>query len=141
MKIIIDTDGEFDDYMALMLALKSDVLDVKGITTLSGIRNISESTNAVLNAVELIDRMEVPVAMGTHSSMSQDLTSTRRRMREIWKNGGRSDTSEIRKPELEAIQEDGVKFMINRVLQEPGEISIITLGALTNVIIEISPGS
>ena len=74
MKIIIDTDGEFDDYMALMLALKSDVLDVKGITTLSGIRNISESTNAVLNAVELIDRMEVPVAMGTHSSMSQDLT-------------------------------------------------------------------
>ena len=54
-------------------------------------------------------------------------------MREIWKNGGRSDTSEIRKPELEAIQEDGVKFMINRVLQEPGEISIITLGALTNV--------
>lgn len=45
MKVIIDTDGEFDDCMTLMLALKSRGLDVKAITTLSGIRNLRESTD------------------------------------------------------------------------------------------------
>ena len=35
-QVFIDTDGEFDDVMALILALKSSDLSVEGISTLSG---------------------------------------------------------------------------------------------------------
>ena len=43
-KILIDTDGEFDDFMALVLALESKELNVEAITTLSGIRSLRDST-------------------------------------------------------------------------------------------------
>ena len=133
MKILIDTDGEFDDYMALMLAFKSKDLDVKAITTLSGIRNLRDSTDSVLNAVELLGKSEVPVAEGVQVSMSQNLETTRKNMLNIWKNGGRSSTKEIRKPKLKPIKEDGVSLMLRTVLEAPGEVTLITLGALTNV--------
>ena len=133
MKVLIDTDGEFDDYMALMLVLKSSELNVKAITTLSGIRNLRESTDAVLNVVELLGMENVPVAEGVQASMSQDLTDTRERMLDIWKHGGRSSTKETRKPTLKPVREDGVSLMLRTVMEEPGEVTLITLGALTNV--------
>ena len=133
MKILIDTDGEFDDYMALMLAFKSKDLDVKAITTLSGIRNLRESTDSVLNVVELLGKSEVPVAEGVQVSMSQNLEATRKNMHNIWRNGGRSSTKEIRKPKIKPVKEDGVSLMLRTVLEDPGEVTVITLGALTNV--------
>ena len=54
-RVLIDTDGEFDDAMALILAHKSRDLKVEAITTLSGIRNHRDSTDNVLNTVELLN--------------------------------------------------------------------------------------
>jgi purine nucleosidase len=132
-RVFIDTDGEFDDFMALVLALKSRDLDVVGISTLSGIRNLRDSTDDVLNAVELLGRVDVPVAEGLEVSMSQDLAEERRNILRIWKSGGRASTRAIRRPGLTPVKEDGVSLMIRKVMEAPGDVTLITLGALTNV--------
>jgi purine nucleosidase len=132
-RVFIDTDGEFDDVMALILALKSRDLSVEGITTLSGIRNLRDSTDDVLNTVELLGRSDIPIAEGVEVSMSQDLTQTRRDMLKIWRGGGRSSTKAIRRPGLTPVKEDGVGLMIRTMMENPGEVTLITLGALTNV--------
>jgi purine nucleosidase len=131
--VFIDTDGEFDDYMALVLALKSKDLCVDGISTLSGIRNLRDSTDAVLNAVELLGGKDIPIAEGLEVSMSQDLAEQRKSILNIWKRGGRTSTKEIRKPGIKPVKEDGVSLMIRMVMENPGEVTLITLGALTNV--------
>ena len=132
-RVFIDTDGEFDDFMALVLALKSRDLDVVGISTLSGIRNLRDSTDDVLNAVELLGRVDVPVAEGLEVSMSQDLAEERKNILKIWKSGGRASTRAIRRPGLTPVKEDGVSLMIRKVMEAPGDVTLITLGALTNV--------
>ena len=61
--IIIDTDPGIDDAVALAIALFSEELDVKLITTVAGnvsLEKVTENTLRLLNFFE----KEVPVAMG-----------------------------------------------------------------------------
>jgi inosine-uridine nucleoside N-ribohydrolase len=132
-RVFIDTDGEFDDFMALVLAMKSKDLSVEGISTLSGIRNLRDTTDDVLNAVELLGREDIPVGEGLEVSMSQNLTEERKSILRIWKSGGRTSTNAIRKPRIKPVKEDGVSLMIRKIMETPDEVSLITLGALTNV--------
>jgi purine nucleosidase len=132
-RVFIDTDGEFDDFMALVLAVKSRDLSVEGISTLSGIRNLRDSTDDVLNAVELLGRRDIPVGEGLEVSMSQDLAEERKSILRIWKGGGRASTKAIRRPGIKPVKEDGVSLMIRTIMESPGEVTLITLGALTNV--------
>ena len=132
-RVFIDTDGEFDDVMALILALKSSDLSVEGISTLSGIRSLRDSTDDVLNTVELMGRGDIPVAEGLEVSMSQDLTEKRKNILKIWKSGGRSSTKATRRPGIRPVREDGVSLMIRKIMETPGKVTLITLGALTNV--------
>ncbi|MGD0803502.1 MAG: nucleoside hydrolase [Candidatus Bathyarchaeia archaeon] len=132
-KILVDTDGEFDDFMALVLALKSKDLSVEAITTLSGIRSLRDSTDDVLNAVELLGRGDIPVGEGLKVSMSQDLAEERRNILKIWKTGGRGSTRALRKPGISPVKEDGASLMIRTINENPGEVTLVTLGALTNV--------
>jgi purine nucleosidase len=132
-RVFIDTDGEFDDFMALVLALKSRDLNIEGISTLSGIRNLRDSTDDVLNAVELLGRSDIPVAEGLEVSMSQNLALERKNILRIWKSGGRASTRAIRRPGIKPVDVDGVSLMIRKIMEAPGEVTLITLGALTNV--------
>ncbi|OGD59390.1 hypothetical protein A3K78_05895 [Candidatus Bathyarchaeota archaeon RBG_13_52_12] len=132
-RVFIDTDGEFDDVMALILALKSSDLSVEGISTLSGIRNLRDSTDDVLNTVELMGKKDIPVGEGLAASMSQDLTEERKNILKIWKSGGRSSTMATRRPGIKPVREDGVSLMIRKIMEAPCEVTLITLGALTNV--------
>jgi inosine-uridine nucleoside N-ribohydrolase len=119
--------------MALTLALKSSDLSVEAITTLSGIRSLRDSTDDVLNAVELLGKGDIPVGEGLEISMSQDLTMERRDILRIWKTGGRTSTRAVRRPGIKPVKEDGVSLMIRTINEYPGEVTLVTLGALTNV--------
>jgi purine nucleosidase len=132
-RIIIDTDGEFDDVLALALALSSPEIKVEAITTISGVRCLEDSTGDVLNTLELMGHTEIPVAMGFRQHFSKDMTSNWERVRKIWATGGRSSTSPLRKPDIRAVDVDAVELLISKVMQEPGEFTLVTLGALTNV--------
>ena len=70
--IIIDTDPGIDDAVALAIALFSEELDVKLITTVAGnvsLEKVTENTLRLLNFFE----KEVPVAMGRTNHCSSHL--------------------------------------------------------------------
>ena len=55
-EVIIDTDPGADDALALMMALNSDALSVRGITTVGGNATLSETTRNALRLVEYYER-------------------------------------------------------------------------------------
>lgn len=124
-KVIIDTDigYDIDDAFALALALDSPELEVVGITTSSG---------DTLARAKIIDRMlgesgheSIPVAVGISTSppiqtLPPGILSLQRRYGE----SGRY----VRPSHPEAVD-----FMLEKIRQYPDQISLVTIGPLTNV--------
>jgi len=132
-RVIIDTDGEFDDSNALLLALKSKELRVEAITTLSGIRDMDQVTIDMLNILELLGREDIPLATGMERRFFRDMAPVRERTRKIWENGGRASSKPLRTPRLKPVAMHGVNLLISKIMEAPGEMILVTLGALTNV--------
>ena len=61
---VIDCDPGHDDAIAILLALASPELDVRGITTVSGNQTLEKTTANALRVLEHVGRGDVPVAAG-----------------------------------------------------------------------------
>ena len=117
-KIIIDTDigDDIDDAFAVALALKSPELQILGITTEFG----DTETRA-----KLVDRMlgetgrqDIPVAVGVHTGAK---TSFGQRP---YAEGGHF---------ARASHPAAVDFILDQIRNNPGEITLVTIGPLVNV--------
>lgn len=71
--VIIDTDPGHDDVFAIMLALASDKIDVKAITTICGNSTVENTTKNALNVLSYFGRGDIPVAMGCADPMMHPL--------------------------------------------------------------------
>ncbi len=71
--VIIDTDPGHDDVFAIMLALASDKIDVKAITTVCGNSTVENTTKNALNVLSYFGRGDIPVAMGCADPMMHPL--------------------------------------------------------------------
>lgn len=71
-KIIIDTDPGIDDALAIAIALFSEKLDVKLITTVAGNVSLEKVTN---NALKLLTffKKDIPVAKGAEKPLIEEL--------------------------------------------------------------------
>jgi purine nucleosidase len=136
MRVIIDTDGEFDDALALVYALMSEDLEVEAITTLHGIRPIEDATFEVLNIIELLNK-QTPVFKGMTRPLFRDSSGTHKRILDIWKKGGRKNTHPLKKPKSRPKKEKAFTFLTNYFKENPGEINLVTLGALTNIAVAL----
>ena len=67
--VIIDTDPGHDDTFAIMMALASDKLEVKAVTTVCGNSTVENTTKNALNILSLFGRTDIPVAMGRGDPM------------------------------------------------------------------------
>jgi len=125
-KIIIDTDigSDVDDAIALVLALKSPELKVEGITTVYGDSMLR--AQIVLKLLELMDIDNIPVAAGIDKPLLRE--------REIWWTGheGKGILTDEDK-NLKPIDKHAVDFLIEKIMENPGEITLVTIGPLTNI--------
>lgn len=135
MRIIIDTDpamgtlgGDPEDCFAIMLALESPGVIVEGITIVQGNVPAEKGYANARHLLILLDRQDVPLFRGCLRPMNGkrrtqiDFLERRYRMGQI--------TEMIGPP---ADEPDAVSFMIEKVLANPGEITLVTIGPLTNV--------
>lgn len=138
-RVIIDTDGGADDAMALLLALRSPELQVEAITTVCGNVEVEQATRNVLLTLEVLGgRPHPPVLQGASSPFVQPL----RTARDVHGDDGLGNVREGRNadgtpryPEPQRHRADAWAddFILELVNSHPGEISIITLGPLTNI--------
>jgi len=126
--VLFDTDigTDIDDAYALALILRSPELDLIGVTTVSGDAVARARLAAKLLAVEGGAAAKIPVYAGT-STATQYMRQTE------WAAGFTS-------PALHT--DGGVAFMRARIEAQPGQLTIVAVGELTNVaaLLASSPG-
>jgi purine nucleosidase len=127
-KIIIDTDPGIDDAMAILCAMRSPEVEIVGLTTVFGNTTIDHTTRNALRLVELEGNSHIPVAKGC----SQSLLSKSKLGTFVHGMDGFGDAS-LPLPKGKPLQTNAVEFIIRTILDNPGEITLVPIGPLTNI--------
>ena len=127
-RIILDTDPGLDDALALFLALASPEVQLEAITTVSGNVHVDLTTRNALTLLELTKRTDIPVARGC------DRPIARQPVIADYVHGQNGlGGVELPAPQLEPVSQHAVDLIIEKVMAAPREITIVTVGPLTNV--------
>lgn len=124
-RIILDTDlamgapgSDIDDGFALALALADPEIVVEAVTTVGGNSDVVTSTRLTHDLLARIGRADVPVHQGSGAPLDRR-----------WR----------RTPDVADEGADGVRSrsavdeIVRRVMAEPGELTVVAIGPLTNV--------
>ncbi len=71
--VILDCDPGHDDAIALLLALASPEIELVGVTTTHGNQTLDKTTDNALRLLALVDRTDVPVALGAERPLVREL--------------------------------------------------------------------
>lgn len=132
-KVIIDTDPGVDDALAIAFAFESQQLEVLGLTTIFG--NV-ETRLATLNALRLLEIMgeDVPVAEGASHPLYM------KKLPPPIDVHGKDGLGEINLPlpKTARIKESAAEFIVQTVMDNPGEVTLIVLGPMTNIALALA---
>lgn len=135
-KIILDTDigDDVDDVLALGLVLSSPEFELSGVTTV--FRNAFARTRQARTVLKIAGREDVPVSAGCGASISPhvdipDPLPLKACLDGVLPNQDSTSLPDTRLPELNPAH--GVDFIIDAIMQGEGDISIVTIGAMTNL--------
>jgi purine nucleosidase len=133
-RIIIDTDPGVDDSMAILLAFNSPELKVEGLTTVFGNTGSELTTLNGLRLVELAGHPEVPVARGAEKPLLRPFSG------DGWLVHGRNGLGgvEFPPPQGQPDPRRAAQFIVDMVMVNPGEITLVPIGPLTNIAIAYS---
>lgn len=128
VRIILDTDPGIDDALALLLALASPEIQLEAITTVSGNVGVEQTTRNALSLLTLTGRTEIPVAQGCRYPLVRPLLDAAY-------VHGKNGLGEVvlPQPTIEPVKQHAVDLIIEQVLQNPGQITLVALGPLTNL--------
>ena len=127
-KVLIDTDPGMDDALAIILAAKSSEIELLGISSVAGNYPIEITTRNALKTLELIGKTGIPVARGMGKPLARPLA------KDPFSHGsdGMAETH-LPDPTTKPSLKHGIDQIIDMVAAHPNEVTIITLGPLTNV--------
>ena len=131
-RIIIDTDPGIDDSLAILLALASPEVRLEGLTVVHGNSSMEQGTINALSILELAGASHIPVAQGCELPLVQPSLLAP----ETHGNTGLGYAN-LSAPGSRPIVQDGCDFLIERIMSNPGEITVVTIGPLTNVALAI----
>jgi inosine-uridine nucleoside N-ribohydrolase len=124
-KIIIDTDPGLDDALALILALKSRNLDVSLVTTVAGNSKIDNATKNAKYILNLLEIEDIPISSGSEKPLKKDLTTAGVH--------GEKGLGALKHKTNMDLNGKAVNDMISVIENNPGEITLVALGPLTNI--------
>lgn len=128
-KIIIDTDPGIDDALAILLALAAkDELDVLALTTVNGNVGVDQVTKNAFKILEIAGRRDIPVYKGN----AKPLMRERDNCEEFHGDDGLGN---LGMEECEGCPEEeyAVDYLIRKVREEKGEITLVPIGPLSNI--------
>jgi purine nucleosidase len=130
-RFLIDTDTASDDAVALLMALREPSVQVEAITVVAGNVSLDQAVQNALYAVE-ISGTTAPVHAGSTAPLMRPLQSAQ----EVHGNDGMGDIGLDLSGRTPA-STDAVAVLIDTIMGAPGEITLVTLGPLTNVAIAL----
>jgi purine nucleosidase len=131
-KIIIDSDPGTDDALAILLALYSPELDVKGISVVAGNVTADRGFDDALRVLSLAGRCDIPVAKGADHPLLQKLVTGT-----YWNGANGLGGAETPPSKCEGDSRFGPDLIIDLVHKYPHELVIIPIGPLTNIALAV----
>ena len=126
--LLIDCDTGIDDSLALLYACAAPEAEIVAVTCVAGnvdARQVAENTRAVL---ELAGRSDVEVALGREIPLVRDLVTTPET------HGPHGvGWAELPPPSAPLSSRHAADLIVEEARRRPGEITLVTLGPLTNV--------
>jgi inosine-uridine nucleoside N-ribohydrolase len=127
-RVIIDTDPGVDDAFALLLAMRSPELKIEGITAVAGNVPLELTLPNALRMVEIAGRNDIPVAAGAKAPLVRRLVTAAYAHGENGLGG-----AVFPEPKIKPVSEPAVELIRATIRKYPGEVTLITVGPLTNV--------
>ena len=127
-KIIIDCDPGIDDALALAFAAGHPDLDLRGITTVAGNVGLDKTTANALRVRDFTGMTGVPVVAGCPAPLLRPPLHAR----DVHGDSGLGAAS-IPAASSGPAEGHAVDFLASATAAEPGQITLIAVGPLTNV--------
>ncbi len=132
-RVIIDTDPGIDDTAAIFFALTSGTLQIEALTTVFGNVEVEQCTRNALKILEIAGRADIPVHPGTDRPLLREPNYAKF----IHGDNGLGNV-EITAPAVGPASMGAVEAIVSRVMEAPGEITLIALGPLTNLALALT---
>lgn len=125
-KVIIDCDPGIDDSLAIMLALKSEEIEVKAITIVCGNSPVEMGFANAKKVLKFMNRLDVPIYIGQSQPLKKKYVNA-------LDTHGEDGLGESFLPEVEGYKQemDTVSFLKKTLKEE--KCSVIALGPMTNL--------
>jgi inosine-uridine nucleoside N-ribohydrolase len=127
-RVIIDTDPGVDDALALLLAMRSPELKIEAITPVAGNVPLELTLPNALRLVEIAGRTDIPVAAGAKAPLVRRLVTATYAHGENGLGG-----AVFPEPTTKPVAEPAAEYIRRVIRKYPHEVTLITLGPLTNV--------
>ncbi|CAN4117280.1 unnamed protein product [Withania somnifera] len=136
-KIIIDTDPGIDDSMTILMAFQTPEVEIIGLTTIFGNVTTKDATRNVLLLCEAAGYPDVPVAEGS----PEPLKGGEPRVADFVHGSDGLGNLFLPSPNSKKIDKSASEFLVEKVSEYPGEVSILALGPLTNLALAVKRDS
>jgi len=130
--IILDVDTGVDDALAIAYAVRSPELRLLGLTTCFGNVPVDEATRNTLYVLERLGS-DAPVLQGAQEPLRRKRKEAVRHIHGEKGLGGVLDIAPARKAE----KQHAVDFIIEQVRKLPGQVTIVSVGPLTNLALAV----
>lgn len=131
--VILDVDTGVDDALAIMLALRSPELVVKGILTVSGNVHVSQTTANTLTVLDFLEAPPIPVAAGAAAPLARPGITAG----DVHGGDGLGGVAGRFPLSRRTVTEDAVGFLLAAISRQPGELTLIATAPLTNIALAI----
>lgn len=132
--IIIDTDPGIDDAVAIALALFSEELDVKLMTTITGNVGLDKVTYNAMRLLKYFNREDIPVAAGAATPLFREAVDASNVHGKTGMEGFDFEEPDMTK----LLKENAIDAMRNVLLESDEKITLVPIGPLTNIALLIT---
>ncbi len=131
-RIILDTDPGIDDALAILLALAVPQVELEAVTVTFGNCAADQGVQNALSILELAQATHIPVAKGADRPLVQPLLLAP----ETHGNSGLG-YAQLPPSKIKPDPTPAVTLLIEKVIAQPGELTIVAIGPLTNLALAI----
>jgi purine nucleosidase len=132
MQLLLDVDTGIDDSLAILYALASAEAEVRALTCVSGNVEARQVASNTLGLLELVGRTDIPVALGREVPLVRPL----RTAPETHGPQGVGYAT-LPAPATPLSPRHAAGLIIDEARRSPGELTLITLGPLTNLAVAL----
>src|SRR5256885_9494674 len=127
-RVVIDADPGVDDALALLLGMRSPELKIEAISPVAGNVPLELTLPSAWRLVEIAGRTDIPVAAGAKAPLARRLVTATYAHGENGLGG-----AVFPEPTTRPVPEHAAEYIRRIVRKYPHEVTLITLGPLTNI--------